>query len=145
MTRVLQLDDGANKGTKKNLELIHDYKDFSPKRYEYLYDAGGNWHRVKGEGFVLLPRQSGNHVKMTIFYTPTLEADVISPGFFCRRNKKHYSGFSTGTDFDTNKGFVKFSGRLTSMDIVLNIIISNDLIYFPPAFPVGVSEFKINT
>ena len=81
----------------------------------------------------------------SIFYTPRLEADVISPGFFCRRKKKHYSGFSTGTDFDTNKGFVKFSGRLTSMDIVLTTKISNDLIYCPPAVPVGVAESKINT
>jgi GAG-pre-integrase domain len=88
---VAQIDSGANLSTTNQASLLWNLHKLDRPRE--LIDAGQHSHIARYRGLIVVPCDHGMCKAVITYYTPTINATIISPNAICQqfRSVKHYA------------------------------------------------------
>ena len=131
-----QFDNGSDATTTCHRQILHDYHPIN--HVKMLIDAGKNPHTCVGEGFLKIPTVEG-YKTVRCWYTPTMPVTILSPGDMVKYESKRYSGFTTSTDYDENKGAATFVGCRTHNTTTIPLSFIGKLLFTKPIVPPTIS------
>jgi hypothetical protein len=134
-TARAQVDNGSNTTTTNRQDLLWNYAPI--RRPKSMQDAGGTRHDAIGIGFLMVPSSNPHGtVPVWAYYTPSIEATILSPSEFCRQQGPAYNTHVVETEHDKHQSTMVLRHRLRrSQDIVVVCISRNGLSFTGPLIP----------
>eukprot|EP00957_Ditylum_brightwellii_P126013 9607254-Ditylum_brightwellii.AAC.1 len=77
-------------------------------------------HKVFGEGDMKISNRDGTYSRVHAWYTPTMPTTALSPGEVIQRHQKLYKANTIYYDEEDQLGYVKYHGRVSSCDVIIN-------------------------
>ena len=142
-----QVDPGSQATTCHEQRLLHDYQAIGFEKY--LRDAGGNLHRVVGEGYLKVPSsrsedKSDMYSMVHCWHTPSMPVVVISPGAIVKRHRKRYYAYSVFSNQDDGNAHLRLCGRKSSSSLFIGMITVSKLTYTHPLVLPSPKDIDVN-
>eukprot|EP00957_Ditylum_brightwellii_P117273 8943843-Ditylum_brightwellii.AAC.1 len=97
-------------------------------------------HKVIGEGEMKIPNGGSTYSRVHDWYTPTMTTTVLSPGEVIQRHQKLYKANIIYCNEEDQTGYVKYHGRISSCDVIMNINYHNKKACTLPLVPIRANN-----
>jgi hypothetical protein len=107
-----------------------------------LRDAGGRNHQALGTGFLMVPTTATSNVEPVLaYFTPTIEATIISPGGTCRHKRHTYKAHCVETDHDSGRSRLILRHRLRrDQDLTFDCMLQDGLSFTAPLYAPSIAQ-----
>eukprot|EP00957_Ditylum_brightwellii_P096394 7340664-Ditylum_brightwellii.AAC.1 len=97
-------------------------------------------HKVIGERDMKIPNGDGTYSRVHAWYSPTMPMTVLSPGEVFQRHTKLYKANTVNCDEEDKLGYVKYHGRDSSCDVIMNANYHNKKAFTLPLVPIRTNN-----